>query len=92
MPNTFCDIHQRPMLKSKFGDNEFWCPDCHKAKKEATPNSQKAINPGGNDDKLMNAITIVNSNLKILISEFRAFSAIFSTTQKEDIDTKDLKF
>ena len=48
---NYCSIHNRKMLPSKFGENQYWCPDCFKAKKEATPNPQKAINPAIIDRK-----------------------------------------
>ena len=41
---AWCNKHNREMLKSKYGENQFWCPDCSNEKKEAG-GFQKAEKP-----------------------------------------------
>ena len=47
----WCSKHNREMLKSKYGDNQFWCPDCSREKKEAG-GFQKAVQPDRTEEIL----------------------------------------
>ena len=58
----YCDKHNREMLKSKFGEGEFWCPDCAKERK-----AKREQAGGVGNEKIMTALkTIANNQMAIV--------------------------
>ncbi len=64
------------LIPSKFGGN--WCANCRYTDKPKTGYSgyKKVSN-----QKVLEAVRIVNQNLTLLINEFRAFAKIFGEKQ-----------
>ena len=70
----YCEKHNRDKLLSKYpdkrtGEKTYWCPDCYDEWKKAMPERRGTTQAPYNQDKLLEAIKIVNENIKLLHSK-----------------------
>jgi len=67
------------MLISKFGENQFWCPDCYNEKK--AQKMRPAVEKQG-EGELMDALRKIYEKLNEIDNNFKAFTKIFG--EKDD--------